>query len=270
VRLTIGHTPDVDDAYFLYGLLTGKVDLCGVNYVEHVEPISILNEMASGGQLDVTALSAAHYPRVWQHYSILPSGACMAEDRGPILVSRPGVPLALVAVPSTSTTAWLAARCLLGPLQPCQMPFHQILDAVDSGDVPAGIIISEDQERIPDTSLQAIDLGLLWKQTYGLPLPLGIDLVRTSLPSEVALAVAATFRASVQYALDHPDEAMSYALRHARRTDPARAASFARTFVGSFTLDLGSRGRTALTHFLAEASSRNLVPGDYKIAWVDA
>lgn len=269
MRLTLGHTPDVDDAYLLYGLLSGNVDCGAIEFEEVVEPISALNKRACSGELDVTALSVGHYPAASRCYAILSSGACMAEERGPVLVCRPEADRTRIAVASTTTTAWLAARCLFGGFEAVTMSFDGILDAVIDGRVPAGIVISEDQERIPASGLDALDLGMVWARTHGLPLPLGIDVVRRALPPAVIQAVARAFRHSVQYALDHSAKAMSFALRHARRVDAEQAAHFARTFVGPYTLDLGVRGRQAITHFLSECSAGGLLPSDFEVTWVE-
>jgi len=266
--LTIGHTPDVDDGFMLYGLLTGRVDLEGLEFTELVAPISTLNEQALEGALDVTAASVASLPDLARAYDILNSGACMAEDRGPLLVQRAGGPVERIAVPGLSTTAFLVLRCILDKFEPVVMPFDSILQAVSLGEVDAGVLISEDQQLWEGRGLEATDLGKAWNERTGYPLPLGVDLVRRGLDEDLKRCVARVFRRSVEFALGNVEEALDYAMQYARDATREEAETFALTFVGPFTLEMGHRGRVAIGTFLDTCQMAGLVKGDYELNFV--
>ena len=252
----------------LYGLLTGWVELEGLEFTEMVAPISLLNEHAREGSLDVTAASVASLPGLAARYDILTSGACMAEDRGPLLVQRAGEPAGRIAVPGLNTTAYLVLRCLLDDFEPVVMPFDSILQAVSLGEVDGGVLISEDQQLWKGRGLEATDLGKSWKERTGYPLPLGVDLVRQGLDAEVKRSVARVFKRSVEFALGNVGEALDYAMRYARQATREEAETFVLTFVGPFTLEMGHRGRVAIGTFLDTCQMAGLVGGDYELNFV--
>lgn len=266
--LTIGHTPDVDDAFMLYGLLTGRVELEGLEFTEVVAPISALNDQAREGSLDVTAASVGFVPELADTYDILTSGACMAEDRGPLLVQRAGEQANSIAVPGLNTTAYLVLRCLVDSFEPVVMPFDSILQAVSLGEVDGGVLISEDQQLWKGRGLEATDLGKAWKERTGYPLPLGVDLVRRDLDEEIKRSVARAFKRSVEFALGNVSEALDYAMRYARKATREEAETFALTFVGPYTLEMGHRGRVAIGTFLDTCQMAGVLKGDYELNFI--
>ena len=192
--LRFGHSPDPDDAFMFFGLARGAVRIRDFR-VEHVlHDIQTLNEMAMAGAIEVTAISAHAYPSVADRYWIMRCGASMGIGYGPILVARPGGPDSLealagarVAIPGLLTTAYLVARLYLPEFESVVYPFDDIPRAVVDGEVDVGLVIHEGQITYGDQGLAKIgDLGVVWRDDTGLPLPLGLDVVRKDLGRELA------------------------------------------------------------------------------------
>jgi len=273
--LRFGHSPDADDAYMFYGFAQDAVavELAGASgpprrwRVEHLlEDIQSLNERALTGELEMTAVSAHAYPFVAEKYWVMRTGVSMGDDYGPIVVARtPGTLESLrgarIAVPGLQTTAILALKLFLSEFRPVLIRFDQILEAVRDGKADAGIIIHEGQLFWQTLGLHRIaDLGVLWKAETGLPLPLGLDLVRKDLGLPLATAASDALRRSIVYAQEHHEEAMRYALQFGRGLDTALGDRFVGMYVNHWTLDLGEKGRTALATLLERAADAGLVP----------
>ncbi|HUP01440.1 MAG TPA: MqnA/MqnD/SBP family protein [Gemmatimonadota bacterium] len=266
--LRIGHSPDPDDAFMFFGLATGAVTIRDFR-VEHVlEDIQTLNEMARAGGIEVTAISAHAYPFVADDYWILRCGASMGMGYGPIVVARPEGPGTVealagrrVAIPGRLTTAYLVAQLYLPDFEAVERPFDQILDSVREGEADAGLVIHEGQITYGDYGLAKVaDLGALWQADTGLPLPLGLDVVRKDLGRELAGEISAGLGASIDHAFDHEDEAVAYALEYGRGLDPQRARTFVRMYVNEFTRDIGEVGRRALEALFEKGARAGLLP----------
>jgi 1,4-dihydroxy-6-naphthoate synthase len=278
--LRFGHSPDPDDAFMFYGFETGTVtvELAGpprrVWKVEHVlEDIQSLNERAMTGELEITAVSAHAYPYVADKYRVMRTGVSMGEGYGPIVVAREERSLsslrgAKIAVPGLLTTGMLTLKLFLEEFRPLLVPFDTILETVRDGRADAGVVIHEGQLTWDRFGVYKIaDLGDLWQAQSGHSLPLGLDVVRKDLGADLAAACSRALRRSIEYAREHSDEAMRYALRFGRGLDPALGSKFVDMYVNHWTLDMGEEGRLALSTLLKTAAEAGLVPriGEIKL-----
>lgn len=261
----VGHSPDPDDAYMFYALTHGKVGIPGVRVGHLLEEIESLNRRALAAELDVTAISAATYPEVAGHYVIMDSGASMGKGYGPILVTR--FPVGdlkgkTIAVPGIRTTAYLLLRLFLqGEFQVKEVPFDKISDAVLDGKVDAGLLIHEGQITFQQMGLhRAMDMGELWLQETGLPLPLGINVIRRDLGLRLGREISEALRRSIAYAREHTDEAVGYALRYGRGIDSETCKKFVLMYVNEYTETLGEEGREALRLLFKRAVVAGLIP----------
>ena len=266
--IRFGHSPDADDAYMFYGFHTGRATIAGCA-VEHVlEDIQSLNRRAlERADLEITAVSAHAFAFLGDRYAVLRCGASMGMGYGPVVVARGSRTLESlrgkrVAIPGPLTTAALLLRTECPECVPVEVMFDRIPAAVLAGDVEAGVIIHESQLTYRDEGLvKVVDFGELWKARDGLPVPLGLDVVRRDLGPELMKAVSVGFRASIQAALDHEDEALAYALRFGRGLDTKKGGTFVHMYVNDLTLDLGPLGRRALTRLYEGAVRIGAIPG---------
>jgi 1,4-dihydroxy-6-naphthoate synthase len=264
--LRFGHSPDADDAFMFYGFHAGLATIAGCR-VEHVlEDIQSLNRRAlERADLEITAVSAHAYAFLGERYAVLSCGASMGHGVGPVVVAREPRTLASlagrrVAVPGPLTTAALLLRCERPDAVPVEVMFDRIPAAVLAGEVEAGVIIHESQLTYGEEGLtKVLDFGELWRDRDGLPVPLGLDVVRRDLGAERMRAVSVGFRASIQAALDHEDEALAYALAFGRGLDTAKGSRFVHMYVNDLTLDMGETGRRALELLYQRAKSAGAI-----------
>ncbi len=265
--LRFGHSPDADDAFMFYGFHAGLAAVTGCR-VEHVlEDIQSLNQRAlERADLEITAVSAHAYARLADRYAILSCGASMGLGYGPIVVAREPMSLAAlggrrVAIPGPLTTAALLLSIECPRCTPIEVRFDRIPAAVAAGEVDAGVIIHEGQLTYGEQGLiKVLDFGELWSRRDGLPVPLGLDIVRRDLGPELMRAVSAGFRASIQAARDHEDDAVRYALQFGRGLDPAQGRTFVRMYVNDLTLDMGETGRRSLESLYRQAVEAGAIP----------
>lgn len=275
-RIRVGHSPDPDDAFMFYALTFDKLDSGPYEFVHQLEDIETLNRRALRGELEVSAVSIHAYAKLTDQYALLPTGSSMGDTYGPMIVARQpfereelrGLKL---AVPGTMTTAFLAASLYAGgPFEHTVIPFDQILNRVESGEFDAGLIIHEGQLTYANQGLVLhVDLGVWWQDETGLPLPLGGNVVRKDLGPEAMVQVSRLIRESIQYAIDHEDEALDYALTHARDMDRELARQFVRMYVNEWTLDYGERGRAAIRTLLERGASAGLIEEPITIEFVE-
>jgi 1,4-dihydroxy-6-naphthoate synthase len=264
--LRFGHSPDADDAYMFYGFHEGLATIEGCR-VEHVlEDIQSLNVRAlERGDLEITAVSAHAYAHLMDRYAVLACGASMGFGYGPVLVAREArSPESLrgkrVAIPGPLTTAALLLKLECPACVPVEVMFDAIPAAVLAGDVEAGVIIHESQLTYADEGLfKVMDFGELWQQRDGLPVPLGLDVVRRDLGMPLMRAVSAGFRASIEAAHAHESEALAYALQFGRGLDTGKGRTFVRMYVNDLTLDMGEPGRRALERLYARAHAAGVI-----------
>ena len=257
----VGFSADPDDAFMFWGLASGTVDPRGFEFEPVIEDIQTLNEWSLEGRLEVTAVSLATYPLVQDRYLLLPHGGSMGSGYGPIVVAREKLSLdelrtTEILVPGKLTTAFLVLKMALGDFDSRVLPFDAILPAVAAGDAPAGLIIHEGQLTYLDSGLEkCLDLGEWWLLETGLPLPLGVNLVRRDLGGDAVRQVSAILRESIDAALEHRDEALEYALGFGRGMDSARGDRFIGMCVNELTQDYGDEGRLAVQELLSRAEA---------------
>jgi 1,4-dihydroxy-6-naphthoate synthase len=212
--LTIAYTPDSDDAFYYHALETGRVVLPGYRPVFSRKPMSVLNPAALRGRYDVTAISSVVYPEIADQYAILSVGTSVGRGYGPVLVSKD--PLTLgelrgrrVGVPGIPTTGWFLLRTICPEAVPVEMAFDQIAEAVARGDLEGGVMIHEELLYYPRLGLaKVVDLGGEWCRRYGLPLPVGLNVIRRDLGATAMDIVCSSIRRSLEFALAHRDDAL--------------------------------------------------------------
>jgi 1,4-dihydroxy-6-naphthoate synthase len=274
MKITIAHSPDSDDAFMFYGLASGAVDTEGFEIDQVLADIETLNRAAVAGTYEVTAVSFHAFAYLSDKYALLPHGASMGDNYGPMVVVRRGGPSSLegvtVAIPGTWTSAWLALQLYRPGLEHVVMPFDEILEAVRDGKADAGLIIHEGQLTYQDEGLsKLVDLGEWWaSRTGGLPLPLGGNIVRRDLGSEAMEKVSRILHASIAHALDHREQALQYAKQYGRGLDHDRTDRFVGMYVNGLTLDYGERGRSAVRRFFDEAWDKRLIPSPVRLEFV--
>jgi 1,4-dihydroxy-6-naphthoate synthase len=277
--LTLGHSPDPDDAFMFYGLARELIPAGGYKFEHVLQDIQTLNERARRGELDITAISIHAYAYVSDQYALLPSGASMGDGYGPMLVagqkfSREEIAGKKIAVPGTMTSAFLALQLWTGKpaaqLDCVVVPFDQIFQAVRSGKAEVGLIIHEGQLTYRNEGLVVCeDLGAWWgRENGGLPLPLGGNVIHKRFEPAVRRTISDILTASIQYSLDHRDEAVQHALQYARDMGRDLADKFVGMYVNHWTLDYGERGREAIRRFLGQGFERGLLPHRQELEFV--
>lgn len=272
--LRLGHSPDPDDAFMFYGLARDKVDSGRWRFEHVLQDIQTLNERALRGELEITAISIHAYPYVADRYALTHCGSSMGDGYGPMIVAREKFSLQdlagrKIAVPGEMTTAFLALNLVLGKgrFEHEVVMFDQILDHVAAGKADAGLIIHEGQLTYQNHHLELIlDLGAWWQDETGYPLPLGGNCIRRDLGLDAMHEITAILKASIQYSLDHRDEAVAYALGFARDMGHDLADRFVGMYVNQWTLDYGDVGRAAVQELLDRGAEAGLVP---KVGGID-
>jgi 1,4-dihydroxy-6-naphthoate synthase len=274
--ITVGHSPDPDDAFMFYALAHDKIDTGDLAFRHELQDIETLNRRALKGELDVSAVSIHAYAFLLDKYALLPSGCSMGDRYGPMVIARK--PMAVsdlstikIAVPGTMTTAFLTLRLLLPQGFAYEVvPFDEIINAVASGKFDAGLIIHEGQLTFQNQGLHLIvDLGVWWQEKTGLPLPLGGNVVRRDLGAETIRNVSRLIKESIRYSLDHRQDALTYALQYARDMDRDLADRFVGMYVNDWTLDYGERGRAAVTRLLDDAHRACVIPEPVAVEFVE-
>jgi 1,4-dihydroxy-6-naphthoate synthase len=272
--IQVAHSPDSDDAFMFYALATRKIDTGDLNYVHSLSDIETLNRRALNGELEVSAVSIHAYAYMADKYALLSCGASMGKNYGPIVVAaKPIAPKSLatqtVAVPGTLTTAFLALRLFDPTIQYEVVPFDKITEQVQKGKYDAGLLIHEGQITYREEGLhKVLDLGQWWLKQTGLPLPLGGNVVKRDLGRKLMERVGDDIRKSIQYALDHREEAMEYAIQFSRGLDTQNVDRFIGMYVNESTLDYGTEGRQAVRRLLQEAYKKKLIPEKITLEFV--
>ncbi len=274
--ITVGHSPDPDDAFMFYALAHDKLDTGDLQFRHVLQDIETLNRRALRGELEVTAISIHAYASLLDKYALLPSGCSMGDRYGPMVVARRPLTIeqlktARIAVPGTLTTAFLTLRLLLPDGFTYEvMPFDAILNAVADGRCDAGLIIHEGQLTFQNQGLHLVaDLGVWWQEKTGLPLPLGGNVVRRDLGLPTMRTISRLLKASIRYSLDHREAALEYALQYARDMDKSLADRFVGMYVNDWTLDYGERGREAVRRLLSEGHRAGVIANAVNVEFVD-
>jgi 1,4-dihydroxy-6-naphthoate synthase len=266
--IRIAHSPDSDDAFMFYALTQGILDVSGLDIQHVLRDIETLNQAAFQGTYEITALSFHGYAHLADRYQLMPSGASFGDGYGPIVVAQEELERAdlagrKIAIPGELTTAHLALRLYQPEVETAIVPFDRILDVVLAGEYDAGVVIHEGQLTYGDLGLRAVvDLGAWWKGETGLPLPLGGNGIRRDIPEELKRRLCRLLTESIEYALDHRGEALSYATRYARglEDDPERSDRFVDMYVNDWTRDYGEAGRKAVQLLLDRGAEAGILP----------
>jgi len=265
-EITVAHSPDSDDAFMFYGMATHKVRVPGVKFIHTLCDIETLNRKAMEGFYDITAISFHAYPYVQDKYALMPSGGSVGEGYGPMIVSTRLIPAeelkhVKIAVPGTMTTAYLALKLYEPEAATEVVSFDEIIPKVLEGKYEAGLIIHEGQLTFDRCGLHRIvDMGKWWHEKTGMPLPLGGNAIRRELGAELISACCRALHESIQYALDHREEALQYAMQFARDLDAQLADRFVGMYVNERTLDYGKDGREAITRLLDMGYDAGIIP----------
>ena len=277
-EISIAHSPDSDDAFMFYGLATSKVQVPGLRFTHTLCDIQTLNQKAMSedgdGVYDVTAVSFHAFPYIQDHYAIMTCGGSVGEGYGPMIIAPRAFPISeikrkVIAVPGKLTTAYLALKLFAPGIETEVVPFDQIIPSVLAGKYEAGLIIHEGQLTYDQSGLHRIvDLGKWWQKVTGLPLPLGGNAIRRSLGPELISSVSTALRDSIQYALDHREEALAYAMQFARDLDPHMADKFVGMYVNERTLDYGADGKEAIRRLLDMGYRAGIISVEPRVEFV--
>jgi 1,4-dihydroxy-6-naphthoate synthase len=279
--IRVGHSPDPDDAFMFHALANDKIPTGAFEFRHELVDIETLNRRAFSGELELTAVSIHAYAHLTDKYVLCPCGASMGDRYGPMVVATKQYTIdqlrpLTIAVPGTLTTAYLALRlCLGNDFKHVVVPFDRIIDAAVAGHyegqpIDAGLIIHEGQLTYGDRGLKlTVELGQWWYETTGLPLPLGGNVLRRDLGPETIREVNRLLKESIQYGLEHRQEALNYAMKYGRDLDPAKADRFVGMYVNDWTLDFGPRGREAVRRLLAEGYKAGVIPKQVEPEFVD-
>jgi 1,4-dihydroxy-6-naphthoate synthase len=265
-EITVAHSPDSDDAFMFYALATNKVRVPGLKFSHTLTDIETLNRKAMEGFYDVSAISFHAYPYVQDKYALMPCGGSVGEQYGPMVISPRMVGLEelktmKIAVPGTMTTAYLALKLFAPKIETAVVPFDRIIQEVVAGKYQAGLIIHEGQLTYERSGLKRIlDLGRWWHEQTALPLPLGGNAIRRELGPELIAQVTKALRDSIQYALDHREPALAYAMQFARDLDTQMADRFVGMYVNDRTLDYGEDGKRAIVKLLDMGYQAGIIP----------
>lgn len=279
MHLTLGHSPDPDDAFMFYALAAGKIPTGPYSFEHILQDIQTLNERAQRAELDITAVSIHAYAFLTRDYALLPSGASMGDNYGPMLVgpkkwSRQEISRRRIAVPGRLTSAFLTLQLYLDrtgeDLDVVVVPFDQIFAALQRGEADLGLIIHEGQLTYAQEGFQlSEDLGQWWfQETGGLPLPLGGNVIRKALGPKVMNDVSGILTASIRYGLENRAAGVEHALPLGRGLDRMMADRFIGMYVNELTLDYGERGRRAIREFLDRGHRLGAIPEPVELEFV--
>lgn len=259
---TVAHSPDPDDAFMYYALAKGFVTLPGYAIQHRIADIHTLNQLALQGVDEVTAISAAAYPLVANYYRIMTVGASVGRGYGPLVVAKQALDLQgkRIAVPGKTTTARLLSQLLLPPFEEVEIPFDQIFEAIQAGEVDAGVLIHEGQLTYSDYGMVKIaDLAEQWKTETGFPIPLGLDVIARRLPEIVAVQFSEVLAESILYAYQQLADSTAYAREFGRGIDAQLNTQFVQMYVNADTLDFGEECRRSLALLYQRAYAKGLL-----------
>jgi 1,4-dihydroxy-6-naphthoate synthase len=265
-EITLGHSPDPDDAFMFYALAADKIPTDGLSFRHVIEDIETLNRRAMNAELDITAISIHAYAYVLDQYALLTSGASMGDNYGPLVISRDEMSIddlrsASIAVPGEMTTAYMALRLCVGDVKTTVIPFDKIMDAVERGETDAGLLIHEGQLTYAARGFnKVVDLGEWWKSETGLPLPLGGNAIKKSLGPELIEKVSGLLRESIEYGLAHRQVAVRHSMKYGRGMEESLTDKFVGMYVNDYTIDYGEQGREAVRLLLQRGYEAGVIP----------
>ena len=266
MEISVGHTPDSDDAFMFYGMFTGKVSSPEFSVRHVIEDIEKLNRKATDPELDVTAVSV-HACAYIPGYTILRSGGSFGIGYGPIVTARKQMTIdeiknSTIAIPGKMTSAFLLLQLMIGKFDYVEMNFSEIPEAVKTGKVDAGLVIHETQLSYEqEGNLKILDVGEWWdKTTNGLPVPLGINVMKTSLGEDTIHKFDKYLQSSIEYGLANVDDAIDYAMQYSRGKSKDLIEKFVKMYVNKVTVNMGEDGEKSIRKLFDMAREKNLVP----------
>ncbi|GKS67397.1 1,4-dihydroxy-6-naphtoate synthase [Nitrosarchaeum sp.] len=266
MEISVGHTPDSDDAFMFYGMFTGKVTSPGFTVKHVIEDIEKLNRKATNPELDVTAVSV-HACAYIPGYTILRSGGSFGIGYGPIVTAKKQMTLdeikkCKIAIPGKMTSAFLLLQLMIGKFDYVEMNFSDIPEAVRNGKVDAGLVIHETQLSYQqEGNIKIMDVGEWWdKETRGLPVPLGINVMKTSLGMDAIHKFDKFLQESIQHGLDNFDAALDYSMQYSRGKSRELIEKFVKMYVNRVTVNMGDKGEQSIKKLFEMAKQKNLVP----------
>ena len=273
-EIVCAHSPDSDDAFMFYALATKKIRSRSLTFRHVLEDIQSLNSRARNGEYELTAISYHAYPYVADKYLVMASGSSVGDGYGPMVVSNhPMAPEEIkgkrIAIPGKLTTAYLTLKLFEPDFEPVEVHFDKILDAVKEGIADAGLVIHEAQLTSGKSGFHTIlDMGKWWKKTYNLPLPLGCNVLLRALPDDLKSEACKLMRESIQYALDHREEALNYALQFAREMEVPLTDKFVGMYVNHYTVDCGESIPLAAQKLLDMGYDAGLIPNRVQLEFI--
>lgn len=276
-EIKVAHSPDSDDAFMFYALATDKLDTGDIQFTHVLRDIQTLNQIAmTTREYDVTAVSFHAYAYLAEHYVLLPHGASIGDGYGPIVVARDPFPASelsrkRIAVPGTLTSAYLALRLHTPEFEYGVVPFDEIIEAVVDGSYDAGLLIHEGQLTYHEEGLgKVVDLGDWWKTETGLPLPMGGNVIRRELGPDLQRQVSYWLHRSIEYSMEHRQDALNYALQFARDMPAETADRFVAMWVNQSTLGYTDRDREAVQRLLDEGFRKGVIRRQVAVEFVPA
>jgi 5,8-dihydroxy-2-naphthoate synthase len=273
-EITLGHSPDPDDAFMFYALAADKIEAEGLSFRHIIEDIETLNRRAMNAELDVTAISIHAYAYALDQYALMASGASMGDNYGPLVIAREPLTIdelrsSTIAIPGKMTTAYLTLQLCLGDVKTTVIAFDKIMDAVERGDARAGLLIHEGQLTYSARGFnKIIDLGEWWMTETGLPLPLGGNAIKKSLGPELIRQVSRLLRESIEYGLAHRQPAVRHSMKYGRGMEEGLTDKFVGMYVNDYTIDYGERGREAVRLLLERAHKAGIIPQPVHLEFV--
>jgi len=271
MEISVGHTPDSDDAFMFYGMFTDKVPSPDFTVSHVIEDIEKLNRKAIDPQLDVTAVSV-HACAYIPGYTILRSGGSFGIGYGPIVTAKKQMSIdeikkCKIAIPGKMTSAFLLLQLMIGKFDYVEMNFSDIPKAVKSGEVDVGLVIHETQLSYEqEGNVKILDVGEWWdKTTNGLPVPLGINVMKTDLGMDIICKFDKYLQTSIEFGLEHMDDALDYAMQYSRGKPRDLIEKFVKMYVNEVTVNMGDSGEESIRKLFEMAKNKNLVP-DFEIS----
>ncbi len=264
-KIRVGHSPDPDDAFMFWAIAHDKIKTDGITFSHVIEDIESLNKRSFKGELEVTAVSAFTFFRIADRYALMPCGASIGDNYGPILVAKKSVYSKdlkgkKIAVPGLNTTAYLLLKLFLPDFEEVVVPFDKVLEKVEAGEVDAGLIIHEGQLTYKSLGFHKIaDMGEWFHEQTGLPIPLGVDVIRKNLGKDVMRKVTKLLKESIVFGLKNRGEALVYAMKYGRGIETATADEFVGMYVNDYTVDMGRKGKDGLLMLQKMAVEAGLV-----------
>ena len=271
MEISVGHTPDSDDAFMFYGMFTGKVPSPEFTVNHVIEDIEKLNLKATNPELDVTAVSV-HACAYIPGYTILRSGGSFGINYGPIVTAKKQMTIeelkkCKIAIPGKMTSAFLLLQLMIGKFDYVEMNFSDIPKAVESGEVDVGLVIHETQLSYEqEGNVKILDVGEWWdKTTNGLPVPLGINVMKTDLGMETIVKFDKYLQSSIEFGINNFDDALEYAMQYSRGKERDLIEKFVKMYVNQVTVNMGDPGEQAIRKLFEMAKEKGLVP-DFEIS----